>query len=202
MGGKGSVLLKAVILSCLFIVFAYPAKTFASPGVGIDTGKINLTEPVQPGTSVSLQSVMVYNTGDSSGEFEMEVTYNEHQEQLKPDDKWIEFSPKRFTLEPNTAQQVSVTLQLPAGVSPAEYHAYLEAHLLSNEDGITHIATAAATKLFFTTAYVPHIIVAVPQSESVKVRDEHQNQLPPTDALITFGVHKIIADQEWRQKLF
>jgi hypothetical protein len=145
--------IKSRIYSLVIFLFLFiPAAASANAGVGVGTGKIIVNDTLAAGMSYSLPSMAVYNDGDEPGDYEMAVTFNERQPQLKPDASWVSFSPQHFTLAPNAAQAVTLTLNLPASAKTGDYYAYLEAHGVAapSQDGVTRISTAAAAKFYFT----------------------------------------------------
>jgi hypothetical protein len=144
---------RGLLAAILCIVVATPLTAYADAGVGIGTGKIILNETLVPSTTYDLPSIAVYNTGDETGAYEMEVTFNERQPEFKPKAEWVTFSPKRFTLQPQAGQEVSVTITLPKDVQTGNYYAYIEAHGVNQtpSNGTeTHITTAAAAKFYFS----------------------------------------------------
>lgn len=140
-----------ILLLILFIAtgFVFPQITFAKLGVGVGLGKVQIDEKLTPGGIYKLPSLPVINTGDEKADYEIEVTYLEGQTELRPDSAWFSFNPKHFTLEAGKSQLVEVTLTLPVNARPAAYFAFLEAHPLAKQEGVT-IGIAAATKLNFS----------------------------------------------------
>jgi len=136
-----------VLLIIIGLLVALPLQ--AKIGVGVGLGKIQIDEPLKPGGIYKFPSVPVLNTGDEAGDYEMEVTFQHEQPELKPEADWFSFSPKTFHLEAGQSQTVAVSLVLPAKVSPGNYFAYLEAHPVQKAEGVT-IGIAAATKTYFT----------------------------------------------------
>ena len=123
---------------------------FARIGVGVGTGKIEVDEPLKPGGIYDLPFLSVFNTGDESADYEIEVTYHSKQPQLRPFQEWFSFSPSLFHLEPNKAQSVAIKLALPVKTEPGDYFAYLEAHPVVKAGPGTTIGVAAATKIYFS----------------------------------------------------
>ena len=135
------------IFVLLFSVFVSSA--LAKIGVGVGLGKVQIDEPLSPGGIYNLPSLPVLNTGDEAGDYEVAVTYQHEQEQLRPVEEWFSFDPKTFYLEAGESQKVDISLNLPVKVKPGDYFAYLEAHPTAKKEGVT-IGVAAATKLYFT----------------------------------------------------
>jgi len=134
----------------LTITLIFPLMVFASVGVGVNIGKIQIDEPLKPGGIYSFPSIGVINTGDEPGDYELAVTYHQDQPELRPAQEWFSFSPSQFHLEPGASQSVAVKLSLPMKVKPGDYFAYLEAHPIIKAGPGTTIGVAAATKTYFT----------------------------------------------------
>lgn len=122
---------------------------FASVGVGVNLGKIEIDQPLKPGGIYNFPSIGVINTGDTAGEYELAVTYHQDQPELRPAQEWFSFSPAKFHLEPGGSQSVAIKLSLPVKVKPGDYFAYLEAHPIIKAGPGTTIGVAAATKTYF-----------------------------------------------------
>lgn len=135
------------IFVLLFSIFVSSA--LAKVGVGVGLGKVEIDEPLSPGGIYNLPSLPVLNTGDEAGDYEVAITYQHEQEQLRPEGAWFSFNPKTFHLEPGGSQKVDISLNLPVKLKPGGYFAYLEAHPTAKKEGVT-IGVAAATKLYFT----------------------------------------------------
>lgn len=133
----------------LFVFLVLPSFASAKVGVGVGLGKVQIDEPLSPGGIYKLPSLPVLNTGDEAGDYEVAVTYQHEQEQLRPVEAWFSFSPKTFYLEPGGSQKVDISLNLPVKAKPGDYFGYLEAHPTAKKEGVT-IGVAAATKLYFT----------------------------------------------------
>ena len=146
---------KTAIFILGFALVSLPIFSFASIGVGVGTGKIQVDEPLKPGIINSLPALTVFNTGDESSDYGVSIEYQTSQPELKPNKEWFSFEPSNFNLEPGKAQIVQVKLTLPmSGVKPGKYFAYLEAHpnaTVAGKGG-TSVGAAAAAKLYFTIA--------------------------------------------------
>jgi len=139
----------AGVLAGLWLL-AIPATVFASIGVGVGTGIIDVSDKLRAGGIYNLPAVVVYNTGTETATYSMSLTLNETQEQLKPNPAWFSFSPIEFQLEPGRSQTVTPTLSLPVRIEPGSYYGYLEAHPVeTTEQGTTRVGVAAATILRF-----------------------------------------------------
>jgi hypothetical protein len=140
-------------LSLITVLFIAPSIAFATIGVSNNTGKIVLDKPVVPGAVYDIPNIQIKNTGTEASGFGVSVEYNQVQDELKPDSKWLVFSPSTFNLEPGESKIVKVHLELPASAKPGNYFAYIEGHSLK-KDGTTgtSIAGAASTKFYFSIA--------------------------------------------------
>jgi P pilus assembly chaperone PapD len=135
----------------LFGFFLLAIPTYARIGVGVATGKINVTEKLKPGIIYNLPPLTVLNTGDEPSDYEVSVSYHEAQKELQPAESWFIFSPKSFHLNPGEAQKIEIKLNLPLKTEPGKYFAYLEGHpLKKSHAGMATIGIAAAAKLYFT----------------------------------------------------
>ena len=140
-------------LFALFILsLLIPSTAFATIGVGVGTGKIQVEDQLKPGVIYELPPLSVINTGDEPSNYEVDVTYHENQPELRPPKSWFSFSPREFYLEPGDVQIVDVKLNLPVRSQPGDYFAYLEGRPAKKVDGggNTTIGVAAAAKLYFT----------------------------------------------------
>lgn len=144
---------KITFLLILFTAaFSVTFTVFASVGVGVNLGKIEIDEPLKPGGIYNLPSIGVINTGDEPGEYELEITYHQDQPEQRPAQEWFRFKPSSFRLEPGQSQNVAVQLALPVRTKPGDYFAYLEAHPVIKTGPGTSIGVAAATKTYFSVA--------------------------------------------------
>ena len=137
----------------LFIIISlilFPCLIFASIGVGVSIGKIEIDKPLTPGEIYNFPSIGVINTGDQPGEYEMAVTFHQDQPEQMPDETWFNFTPALFHLEPGKSQNVAITLSLPLKMNPGDYFAYLEAHPVIEPGPGASIGVAAATKAYFS----------------------------------------------------
>ncbi len=133
----------------LLLLSSVPA--LASIGVGVGTGKIQVDDKLRPGTIYELPPLTVLNTGDQGSDYEVAISYNEKQVELKPASSWFHFEPEKFYLEPGKVQTVAITLSLPVRMEPGDYFSYLEAHPTKKaQNGQTSVGVAAAAKLYFT----------------------------------------------------
>ena len=144
--------MKKILFLILISAFISPQLVFASVGVGVNLGKIEIDEPLKPGGLYNFPSIGVINTGDEAGDYELAVTYHQDQPEQRPLEEWFTFTPSSFRLEPGESQSVAVQLALPLKMTPGDYFAYLEAHPVIIAGPGTTIGLAAATKTYFTVA--------------------------------------------------
>jgi len=140
---------KFVIFFLIIVVGIFPFVVCARIGVGVTTGKIEVHQLLKPGEIYELPSLGVFNNGDESGDYEVEITYHSQQPQHRPAKEWFSFSPSLFSLEPGGSKAVAIKLTLPLETEPGDYFAYLEAHPVVKAGPGTTIGIAAAAKLYF-----------------------------------------------------
>jgi hypothetical protein len=143
---------KIFLVLALLTFFLLPIPVLASLGVGVGTGKIQVTQKLYPGIIYNLPSLTVINTGDVPSDYEVTIGYHEAQPELRPPVEWFDFSPKNFHLEPGKTQVVAIKLNLPVKTVPGDYFAYLEGQPLAAGSTGTTIGIAAAAKLYFTVS--------------------------------------------------
>ncbi len=140
-------------LLAAFLLFTFPSLVYATIGVGVGTGKINVTEKLHAGIVYKLPSVTIINTGNEPADYSIDVAYLEKQVEMKPDKDWFSFDPLTFHLDAGQTQKVNITLTLPLKVIPGKYFAYLEGFPTKKAGGgQTTIGVAAASKLYFEVA--------------------------------------------------
>lgn len=143
--------MKRIFVAFIFLFVIFPSSVFATIGVGVGTGKIQIDEKLKPGIIYQFPPFTVINTGDEPSDYEADISYHEKQPQLRPPQNWFIFSPQKFHLDPGKVQIVDVKLNLPIRVAPGDYFAYLEGHpVKKSQAGQTTIGIAAAAKLYFT----------------------------------------------------
>lgn len=145
--------LKKVIIFVLLLSissFLFSSVVYSKLGVGVGTGSITIDEDLKPGMVYKFPSFVVFNTGDESSDFEVDLSYKTNQEELRVPKDWIKFSPKEFYLEPDESQSVKVSLVLPFKAEPGDYFAYLQGKPIVEEKVGASINIAAASKLYFT----------------------------------------------------
>lgn len=135
----------------IFFLFALAGNPYATVGVGVGTGKIQVDEKLASGMSYQFPSLMVFNTGDEPSDYEVGITYHQNQTQRRPKEEWFSFSPQKFHLDPGQGQEVKVKVTLPLKTAPGDYFAYLEGRpAKQSKTGETRVGVAAAAKLYFT----------------------------------------------------
>lgn len=140
----------AALLS-IFVILINPGLVDARIGVGVGTGKIQVTQKLKPGQIYLLPSISVLNTGDEKAVYKVGIEYHEKQPENMPPRDWFLFEPNGFELEPGQAKLVEIRLNVPLKAIPGEYFAYLEASPdLKSVNGQTSVGVAAASKLYFT----------------------------------------------------
>lgn len=136
----------------LIMIFLFSSQiACARIGVGVNTGKIEVSEKLKAGMIYKLPSITIINTGDEPSEYITSVAYQQSQPEFKPKQDWFIFSPAKFHLEPGKAQIVEIKINLPLKIEPGDYFAYLEGRPVATvTEGKTTLGVAAASKLYFT----------------------------------------------------
>jgi len=137
------------VWTLVFISLLGSAVSFAKVGVGLNFGRIVVDEPLKPGTTYDLPTIGVINTGDTEGEFQVDIAYHQDQTQEKPDPTWLRFSPASFRLAGGELKNVFLQLALPLKVKPGDYFAYIEAKPILKQELGTTFGLAAASELHF-----------------------------------------------------
>ena len=132
-----------------FLFFSYSIAS-AKVGVGMGAGEIRVNEPVKLGGIYELPSVRIFNTGDETTTYGMNVAFHQDYHQLRPAKEWFSFNPATFTLEPGKSQEVSITMIVPLKGEPGDYFAFIESGPVPTNAPGTSVGVAVATKLFFT----------------------------------------------------
>jgi len=135
---------------CAVIFLFSVTVVFAKIGVGMGAGEIRLTEPIKPGGIYSLPSLRIFNTGDETTTYGMNVAYHQDRPELRPKQGWFSFNPATFTLEAGKSQEIQVTMMVPVKAEPGDYFAFVESGPVASEQPGTSVGVAVASKLFFT----------------------------------------------------
>lgn len=143
---------KFILLLAVLIILVLPLVSFSKIGVGVGTGKIQMDEPLKPGSIYTIPPITVFNTGDEASNYQINIEGRINISEMIPKQEWFIFEPKKFYLEPGQSQLVQIQIVLPVrGVKPGDYFAFLTASPVQEfEGGKTSIGIAAATKLYFT----------------------------------------------------
>jgi hypothetical protein len=141
----------SVISICLLALFLFVGvNASAKIGVGMGAGEIRVTEDIKPGGIYSLPSLRVFNTGDETTTYAMNVAYHQDNPQFRPAKDWFDFEPATFTLEPGQSEEIFVSMTVPVKATPGEYFAFLESGPVQTQAEGTSVGVAVATKLYFT----------------------------------------------------
>lgn len=149
--------LSPIIKSSLFILtvclLASPAfQAFAKVGVGVGAGEIHITEPIHPGGIYTLPELRIFNTGDETTTYKMDIAYHQDHPEHRPASSWFTFDPLTFTLDGGNSQEIKVGMTVPVKAEPGDYFAFIESGPVTataSSSG-TSVGVAVATKLFFT----------------------------------------------------
>jgi hypothetical protein len=173
--------IKSLVWGLAIVLVFIPSVASAAAGVGVGTGKIMLDETLAGGNTYNLPAMTVYNTGDEASDYEMEVTFNERQPELKPGANWVNFSPKKFGLSPGAAQTVNMTIAVPKGAKTGDYYAYLEAHSIAPKatgQAVAHISAAAAAKFYFSAENYTSVVQHPKPPHGMPYQVNHHPPLP------------------------
>jgi hypothetical protein len=140
----------SIIALCACTFFVCAQYTFAKVGVGMGAGEIRVTEPIKPGGIYTLPELRVFNTGDETTTYGMNIAYHQDNPQLRPAKSWFTFSPATFTIDPGQSNEVQITMFVPVKTEPGEYFAFLESGPVAEGGPGTSVGVAVATKLYFT----------------------------------------------------
>jgi uncharacterized membrane protein len=135
------------------LLFTFADEIFAKVGVGMGAGEIRVTESIKPGGIYSLPSLRVFNTGDETTTYGMNIAYHQDNPQSRPGKSWFTFTPATFTIEPGESQEVQIAMFVPVKTDPGEYFAFLESGPVSEGGSGTSVGVAVATKLYFTVIH-------------------------------------------------
>jgi hypothetical protein len=156
----------------------------AQASVGIGTALLKPTTAIEVGRHYVFSPLAVINDGDHTGDFEISVTFNESQQQHKPEPNWLEFSEQKFALEPGRSKLVAVTLHVPSDAQPGEYFAYIEAAARSTEaEAVTSVSAVSASKLSFE--------VAPASTQAAEVATDLVTEILPQQPLWPISSHSV-----------
>ncbi len=137
------------ILLVLLTMGGRPA--WASTGVAVDVGRIDLVNEVRPGASCTLPTIGITNPGTQLARYRMVVSSIGNKLEARAPSSWFEFSESEFSLEPGATEPVSITLRVPPGARPGDYQALVGAQLAGIRQGAS-VAGGAAARLSFVVA--------------------------------------------------
>lgn len=120
----------------------------ADKGVSVDIGNISVDAHLAPGGRYRLPTLTVRNIGDEEGDYEMIIAQMKTEATSDAPVKWFELDPSHFHLAPNEEQHVQLHIVLPAGADPGRYGALIEAHAVSDAEGV-RVTAAAASRVSF-----------------------------------------------------
>ncbi len=126
------------VVSLLFVSHDLLAKV----GVGMGAGEVRVTEPIKPGGIYTLPSLRVFNTGDETTTYGMNIAYHQDNPELRPEKSWFTFKPATFTVEPGESQEIEITMFVPVKTDPGEYFAFLEGGPVSTGGAGTSVGVA------------------------------------------------------------
>lgn len=138
---------------CTVALFVSGHDLLAKVGVGMGAGEIRVTEPIKPGGIYTLPDLRVFNTGDETTTYGMNIAYHQDNPQKRPAKSWFTFSPSTFTIEPGQSQEVRVTMFVPVKTDPGDYFAFVESGPVTTGGPGTSVGVAVATKLYFTVVH-------------------------------------------------
>lgn len=142
------------VFGIVSLLFLLPSEEmFAKVGVGMGAGEIRVTESIKPGGMYALPSLRVFNTGDETTTYGMNIAYHQDNPQLRPGKSWFTFTPATFTIEPGESQEVQITMSVPVKTDPGEYFAFLESGPVAEGGPGTSVGVAVATKLYFDVVH-------------------------------------------------
>lgn len=135
---------------CVTVFICSATVVSAKIGVGMGAGEIRLTEPVKPGGMYSLPPLRIFNTGDETTTYGMDIAYHQDHPELRPKQDWFSFNPMTFTLEAGKSQEIQVNMMVPVKAAPGDYFAFIESGPVASNQPGTSVGVAVATKLYFT----------------------------------------------------
>ena len=122
----------------------------ADLGAAIDLGRIDIRDPVRPGTELDLPLLTVRNPGTEVGTYRMDVAPFEGGGDV--DSAWGRFSPDSFRLEPGRRQPVEATIVVPATAAPGSYELLVRAGVSADDPGLAQVGGAAASRVTLVVA--------------------------------------------------
>jgi len=121
---------------------------FASSGVSVDLGRIDIQQVLTPGGAYNLPSIGVRNPGTERTSYMMIANPVQDPAYSAPPASWFEFEPSSVTLDPGESRPVKVRLVLPTDADPGSYLVLVGAQIATQSGGATVGAAAAARTTF------------------------------------------------------
>ena len=138
-----------ISISLLLLSILAPTVLFADGGVGIMPSKIEVDELLSPGSYKVLPTLQVFNTGDQSARYVVQVTSLQEQTEVRAGSDYFAFYPGVFTLDPGGNQIITLSLNIPVDAEPGDYLGLIEAHP-QDTGKMVDISIAAASRIYFT----------------------------------------------------
>jgi hypothetical protein len=139
------------ILLAGLLILAIATPAFASLGVGTDTGKITIDQPLVAGGSYPLTQFGIFNAGDTAYGYSMHIAPSNRKGMLAPE-AWFVFSPAAFYLAPKASNVVHTTLHVSVDATPGVYSVQLQGSpkLPDSKTPGGHLNVGAGPVLTFT----------------------------------------------------
>ncbi|HZK17796.1 MAG TPA: NEW3 domain-containing protein [Clostridia bacterium] len=128
----------------------------AGYGGSIEPARIDSKRPLDAGGEYDLPLIKVTNNGEEEATFHMSVIAI--KEQHAPS-SWFAFTPGLFRLGPGENQEVGVTLKVPAGASPGDYYAGIQAASGSLQDNDGFNVALVSILQFTVGAKKPNLLM-------------------------------------------
>ncbi len=141
------VALSVFLIACIFV---WGNDALAKVGVGMGAGEIKVTQDIKPGGIYTLPSLRVFNTGDETATYGMNIAYHQDNPELRPGKSWFTFEPATFTLDAGQSQEVLISMTVPVQATPGDYFSFLESGPVQTQEAGTSVGVAVATKLYFS----------------------------------------------------
>lgn len=140
---------RAVGLAAAFLLLLPASTAFASTGVSVDIGRIDITQVLTPGAAYKLPTLGVRNPGTERTSYVMVANPVQDEARTSPPTIWFEFEPPTLELDPGETRAVKIRIVLPADAQPGDYIALVGAQIASQGGGAT-VGAAAAARTTFT----------------------------------------------------
>ena len=140
---------RAAALLAVFALLQSASTVFASTGVSVDIGRIDITQVLTPGAAYKLPTIGVRNPGTERTSYVMVANPVQDQGRSAPPTAWFEFEPASLELDPGETQAVKIRIVLPTDAQPGDYIALVGAQIAAKGGGAT-VGAAAAARTTFT----------------------------------------------------